>query len=190
MPSITGATIRRIVDVARQAGVPYRIIPGVFEILSGSISLANIREVQVEDLLRREPVQLNLEEIAAYLRDRVVLITGACGSIGSEIVRQALRYSPGCLVLLDRNENAVYLLEREIQRSYPQACFTTVIADIRQREKLERIFQTHRPQVVFHAAAYKHVPLMEIHPDEAILNNVGGPGTCLIWRASMTSSVL
>lgn len=174
MPSISGAAIRRIVGVARQAGIPYRIIPGVFEILNGSISLANIREVRVEDLLRREPVQLNLEEIAAYLQDRVVLITGACGSIGSEIVRQVLRYSPRCLVLLDRNENAVYLLERELQRCYPQACFSTIIADVRRREKLERIFQAHRPQVVFHAAAYKHVPLMETHPDEAILNNVGG----------------
>jgi FlaA1/EpsC-like NDP-sugar epimerase len=174
MPSISGAVIRQIVGIARQAGVPYRIIPGVFEILSGSISLATIREVRVEDLLRREPVQLNLEEIAAYLQDRVVLITGACGSIGSEIVRQVLRYNPSCLALLDRNENAVYLLERDLQRCYPQGCFTTLIADVRQREKLERIFQTYRPQVVFHAAAYKHVPLMEVHPDEAVLNNVGG----------------
>lgn len=174
MPSISGDVIRRIVNVARQSGLPYRIIPGVFEILSRSVSLANIREVRVEDLLRRDLVQLNLEEIAAYLQDRVVLITGACGSIGSEIVRQVLRYSPRCLVLLDRDENAAYLLERELQRCYPQACFSVIMADIRRREKLERIFQIHRPQVVFHAAAYKHVPLMEVHPDEAVLNNIGG----------------
>ena len=174
VPSISGDAIRRIIDVARQSKVPYRIIPGIFDILSGDVSLSSIREVQVEDLLRREPVQLNMEEIAAYLQDRVVLITGACGSIGSEIVRQVLGYNPRCLVLLDRNENAVYLLEREIQHSHSQACFSTIIADVRQRDKLDRIFQTHRPQVVFHAAAYKHVPLMEAHPDEAILNNVGG----------------
>ncbi|MBN1429857.1 MAG: polysaccharide biosynthesis protein [Anaerolineae bacterium] len=174
MPSISGAAIRRIIDIARQAKSPYRIIPGVFDILSGHVSLSNIREVRVEDLLRREPVQLNLEEIAAYLQDRVVLVTGACGSIGSEIVRQVLTYKPKHLVLLDRNENAVYLLERELQNSHPQACFSTIIGDVRRRDKLDRIFQAHRPNVVFHAAAYKHVPLMEAHPDEAILNNVGG----------------
>jgi FlaA1/EpsC-like NDP-sugar epimerase len=174
MPSISGAVIRRIVDLARQAKIPYRIIPGVFDILRGDVSLANIREVRVEDLLRREPVQLNMKEIAAYLQDRVVLITGACGSIGSEIVRQVLRYNPRCLVLLDRNENASYLLEREIRRSHPKACFSIIIADVCRRDKLERIFQAYCPKVVFHAAAYKHVPLMEAHPDEAILNNVGG----------------
>lgn len=174
IPSISGVATRRIVGIAREAEIPFRIIPGVFEILSGSISLANIREVRVEDLLRREPVRLNLEEIAAYLQGRVVLVTGACGSIGSEIVRQVLQYSPRHMVLIDRNENDAYLLERDLQRRQLQTTFSMIIADIRQRDKLERIFQAYHPQVVFHAAAYKHVPLMEAHPDEAILNNVGG----------------
>ncbi|RIH84452.1 polysaccharide biosynthesis protein [Calidithermus roseus] len=174
IPSAPGRVVRRVVELARQAKLSYRIIPGVYEILSGRVSISQIREVDLEDLLRREPVRLDLAEIAGYLENRVVLVTGAGGSIGSEIVRQVARFRPQQVILLGRGENSLYQIERELERTWPELDYCTVIADVRQREKMERVFEIYQPQVVFHAAAHKHVPLMERNPDEAIFNNVGG----------------
>lgn len=174
IPSAPGRVVRRVVELARQAKLSYRIIPGVYEILSGRVSISQIREVDLEDLLRREPVRLDLAEITGYLENRVVLVTGAGGSIGSEIVRQVARFRPRRVILLGRGENSLYQIERELERTWPELDYCTVIADVRQREKMERVFEIYRPQVVFHAAAHKHVPLMERNPDEAIFNNVGG----------------
>jgi FlaA1/EpsC-like NDP-sugar epimerase len=174
MPSAPGEVIRRVLGLARQTRIQHRIIPGVYDILSGKVSISQIREVDVEDLLRREPVRLDMAEIAAYLHDRRVLVTGSGGSIGSEIVRQVLRFSPRQIILLDRDENSLYLLSRDLQREWPLADFQIVVADIQRKGKLERVFERYRPQVVFHAAANKHVPVMEKDPDEAVLNNVVG----------------
>lgn len=174
IPSAPGRVVRRVVELARKEGVSHRIIPGIYEILSGKVSISQIREVDVEDLLRREPVRLNLEEIAGYLENRVVLVTGAGGSIGSEIVRQVARFRPRRVILLGRGENSLYQIEREIERNWPELAWRTVVADVRDREKLQYVFSVYRPEVVFHAAAHKHVPMMELNPDEAILNNVGG----------------
>jgi FlaA1/EpsC-like NDP-sugar epimerase len=174
MPSAPGRVVRRVVEFAHSAKLQYRIIPGVFEILSGKVSISSIRPVSLEDLLRRDPVRLNLEEIAGYLEDRVVLVTGAGGSIGSEIVRQVARHRPARVILLGRGENSIYQIEQELRRTWPELEQFAVIADVRSKNKLETIFARFRPQVVFHAAAHKHVPLMEASPDEAILNNVGG----------------
>jgi FlaA1/EpsC-like NDP-sugar epimerase len=174
IPSAPGRVVRRVVELARRAKLSYRIIPGVYEILSGRVSISQIREVDLEDLLRRKPVQLDLAEIASYLENRVILITGAGGSIGSEIVRQVARFRPRQVVLLGRGENSLYQIERELECTWPELDYCTVIADVRQREKMARVFEIYRPQVVFHAAAHKHVPLMERNPDEAIFNNVGG----------------
>jgi FlaA1/EpsC-like NDP-sugar epimerase len=174
IPSAPGSVVRRVVELSQTARLRHRIIPGVYQILSGKVSISQIREVDLEDLLRRDPVRLNLEEIAGYLKDRVVLVTGAGGSIGSEIVRQVARFRPRRLILLGRGENSIFLIEQELRRAWPELEYQTVIADVRDHVKLERVFDTHRPQVVFHAAAHKHVPLMEIDPDEAVLNNVGG----------------
>jgi FlaA1/EpsC-like NDP-sugar epimerase len=179
MPSAPGEVIRQVVSMARQTGVRYRIMPGMYDILSEKVSINEIREVDVEDLLRREPVRLDMDEIANTLKDRVVLVTGAGGSIGSEIVRQVIRFEPRHMILLDRDENSLYLFERELQRSHPGLKFEIRLADIQRREKLELIFEEHHPQVVFHAAAHKHVPVVELSPDEAILNNVGGTGTLI-----------
>lgn len=174
IPSAPGSVVRKTVDLARAVGVPYRILPGIHEILSGRVQLSQIREVRLEDLLRREPVRLNLEEIAGYLEGRVVLVTGAGGSIGSELVRQVARFHPEQVVLLGRGENSLFSLEKELEAQWPELRHKVVVADVRDQARLRRVFQTYRPQVVFHAAAHKHVPLMELQPDEAILNNVGG----------------
>jgi FlaA1/EpsC-like NDP-sugar epimerase len=174
MPSAPGRVVRRVVDLAREAGVVYRIIPGVFEILSGKVGISQIRQVSLEDLLRRDPVKLETSEIAGYLEGRTVLVTGAGGSIGSEIVRQVCRFAPKKLVLVGRGENSVYLIQQELRRTYPELEVHAVIADVRDLTTLKNAFSSFVPQVVFHAAAHKHVPLMEENPWEAIINNVRG----------------
>ncbi len=174
IPSAPGHVVRKVVELARNAGVSHRIVPGIYEILSGKVSISQIREVDVVDLLRRDPVRLNIEEIAGYLENRVVLITGAGGSIGSEIVRQVARFRPERVILLGRGENSLYQIEREIERTWPELAWRTVVGDVRDKAKMDYVFSLFRPRVVFHAAAHKHVPMMELNPDEAVFNNVGG----------------
>ncbi len=174
MPSAPGKVIRQVVELCRQAQVEYRIVPALYEILSGRVSLTQIREVRVEDLLRREPVHLDLEGIASMVAGKRVLVTGAGGSIGAEIVRQVARFRPASVVLLGRGENSLYELLKEIEHSGWDLRYEVVVADVRDRRRLCRIFQAYRPHLVFHAAAHKHVPLMEWNPEEAILNNVLG----------------
>jgi FlaA1/EpsC-like NDP-sugar epimerase len=174
IPSAPGTVVRRVVELAREAGVKERIIPGIYDLLSGKISVSEIREVDVEDLLRRDPVRLDVAEIAQYLKDRTVLVTGAGGSIGSEIVRQIAGFKPGLVILLGRGENSIYQIEQYLRHKEPELNYQTFIADVRDFERLSHLFRTYRPQVVFHAAAHKHVPLMEADCDEAIHNNVGG----------------
>lgn len=174
IPSGDGRLVRRIVDLSRKAGVSYRIIPGVYQVLSGAVSISQIRKVDIEDLLGREPVRLDIDAISKYLRGKRILVTGAGGSIGSEIVRQVARFWPEKVILLGRGENSLFELELEIKASFPSLKYELVIADVQNRPKLEQVFRQFRPQVVFHAAAHKHVPLMEANPDQAIINNVGG----------------
>ncbi|NPA31298.1 MAG: polysaccharide biosynthesis protein, partial [Chloroflexi bacterium] len=174
MPSAPGAVVRKIIHACQEIGVAYRTIPALHEILSGQVLINQIRPVKVEDLLRREPVQLDLDSIASYLSGKVVLVTGAGGSIGSEIVRQVIRFKPRFMVLLGRGENSLYELEKEIRFRWPDLPYALVVADVRDETRLRQIFQRFRPQIVFHAAAHKHVPLMEANPEEAILNNVFG----------------
>jgi len=174
IPSASGDVIRPLVEAAREAEVEHRIIPGIYDLLSGNVSISEIREVNLEDLLRRDPVKLETGEIAAYLADRCVLVTGAGGSIGSEIVRQVTRFGPAKIVLVGRGENSIFQIEQEMLREFASVPIVPVICDVRDAEKLAEVFATHRPEVVFHAAAHKHVPLMEANPDQAIFNNVGG----------------
>ncbi len=174
MPSADGDTIRRVVEQAREADIPHRILPAIHDLISGVVSISQIRPVNLEDLLRRDPVKLETSLIRQYVTGRRVLVTGAGGSIGSEIVRQVSRFEPAHIVLLGRGENSVFLMEQEMRRSYPHVSISPVITDVRDMEKLDQVFAEHRPEVVFHAAAHKHVPLMEANPDQAIFNNVGG----------------
>jgi len=174
VPSASGQFVRKVVDLARAVNLRHRIIPGVFEILSGRVDISQIRNVNVEDLLRREPVNLDTDSIAGYLRDRVVLVTGAGGSIGSEIVRQIVRFAPKKVILFGRGENSIFSIQQELQREWPEIHCVPLIGDVRDRTRLRAVFQAHRPAVVFHAAAHKHVPLMEGSPTEAVLNNVLG----------------
>lgn len=174
IPSAGGEVVRRIVDLAKKAALDYRIIPGVYEILSGDVSISQIREVDLEDLLRREPVRLDTDAISGYLVGQTVLVTGAGGSIGSEIVRQVARYRPEKVLLLGRGENSLFSIQRELSYSHPELDFQVLVCDVRDEMRLAYLFGLHLPDVVFHAAAHKHVPMMEENPDEAILNNVFG----------------
>lgn len=174
VPSASGVFVRRVIQLADKAQVRYRIIPGVFEILSGNVNISQIRDVKLEDLLRRPPVQLNTGEIADYLRGQIVLVTGAGGSIGSEIVRQIIHFEPSLLILFGRGENSIFSIQQELNRHHPEIKHVDLIGDVRDMNRIKEVFEQFRPNVVFHAAAHKHVPLMERTPSEAILNNIIG----------------
>ncbi len=172
MPSATGHDVREIVDISSTTGARVKILPAITSILQDDPGLSAVRELQVEDLLGREPVGINLDLVSGYLRGKVVLVTGAAGSIGSELSREILRFDPARLVLLDNNETALYNLQFDLQDIGEQ--FETVVADIREEERINSIFERYRPAIVFHSAALKHVPMMESHPCEAVKNNVMG----------------
>ena len=174
MPTVSGDVVRRLITMAQEAGIESQTMPGLYELLSGNFNLAKLRKVDVTDLLRRDQVELDVAPISRYLYDRTVLVTGAGGSIGSEIVRQLAKFNPKHVLLLGRGENSIFKMEGEFLKYFPEVAFTPIIADVRDYQTLEHVFSKHRPQVVFHAAAHKHVPLMEANPDQAILNNVGG----------------
>ncbi|MEQ9079384.1 MAG: nucleoside-diphosphate sugar epimerase/dehydratase [Sandaracinaceae bacterium] len=177
MASAPGETIRRIARLAEVAGLPVKIIPGLFEIAGGRVELARIRPVAIEDLLRRAPVQLEFEAIAEDLRDRVVLVTGAGGSIGSELCRQVAAFGPAKLLLAERAENNLFHIHRELRRSYPDLAITPIMADVTDAVRMRSIFERDRPYAVYHAAAHKHVPMMEWNSGEAVKNNVFGTRT-------------
>ena len=174
IPSAPRSRLREVVNQARKTGLPVRILPGILAMANGEVSFNQAREVRIEDLLGRKPVRVNLAEIAGYLQGERILVTGAGGSIGSELCRQISRFSPGILLLLGRGENSIYEIDQELSSSFPAVRKKAIIADVRDRMKMERIFRDYRPTVVFHAAAHKHVPLMEDAPDEAIKNNIFG----------------
>ncbi|PKN64834.1 MAG: polysaccharide biosynthesis protein [Deltaproteobacteria bacterium HGW-Deltaproteobacteria-15] len=174
IPSASAVQMRRIVNFCETSGVPYKTIPGIGELIEGRVSVNFIREVRYEDLLGREPVELNMEQIGGYITDKRVLVTGGAGSIGSELLRQIGSFKPKTLVILDRNESGLYEIELEIRARFPEVEVAFVLGAIQNRELMEDLFDAHRPQVVFHAAAYKHVPMMEIHPWEAVFNNIVG----------------
>jgi FlaA1/EpsC-like NDP-sugar epimerase len=170
---LTGKQLRRLMDTCADVGVKLKVIPGLEDLLTGDYSF-QIRDVDINDLLRREPVQLSSDEIGTLLADRTVLVTGAGGSIGSEICRQVLRFHPRRLVLVERAENSLFSIEQEIRRSKTETELIPCIADITDRARIDQLFAQYQPSVVFHAAAHKHVPMMETNPGEAIKNNVLG----------------
>jgi len=174
LPSASRAEITNILNICKQTPCEIKIIPRVNDLINGKISINMIRKVSVEDLLGRDPINTDLHLISGYLSDQVVLVTGAGGSIGSELCRQIAGFKPKLLLLLGRGENSIYEIELELQKKFPALPIEPIIADIQHKHRLQEIFKQYRPQVVFHAAAHKHVPLMERNPIEAVKNNIIG----------------
>jgi len=174
MPSAPGEVIRDITEICEKSGVVIKIIPGIYNYFSGEVDALKIREVQIEDLLGRDQVNLDIEEVAGYLAGETVLVTGAGGSIGSELCRQIGRFKPDKLILVGRGENSIFDIEQELCSDCPGINLETEILDVKDREKVELVFRKFKPGVVFHAAAHKHVPLMEKNPEEALKNNILG----------------
>lgn len=174
IPSAPGKVVRLVADICRLKGIPFRTMPGIYELLGGKVSVSRLREVEITDLLRREPVRIHEELIGKALKGKVVLVTGAGGSIGRELCRQIARWDPAGLVLLGHGENSIFEVLLELKEDYPALRLEPVIADVRDLVRLKAVFEQYAPQVVFHAAAHKHVPLMQINVAEAVANNVLG----------------
>lgn len=174
MPAVPKETVHEIVNICKTTKAELKILPPISEILDGRVRAKDVRDVQIEDLLRREPIQTDLSSISSYITGRRILVTGAGGSIGSELCRQIGSFQPKQLILLGHGENSIFEIYHELRELYPNLELVTLIADIRDQEKIDQIFARYRPQVIFHAAAHKHVPLMEANPDEAVTNNVFG----------------
>ena len=174
MPSVAKKTIREIVEICNETGCNLKILPGVYQLMSGEVSVSKLRNVEVEDLLGRDSIEVNLDSIMGYVKDKVVLVTGGGGSIGSELCRQLAVYHPKQLIIVDIYENNAYDIQQELKAHYPKLNLVVLIASVRSTTRMNYIFKTYKPQIVYHAAAHKHVPLMEDSPNEAIKNNVLG----------------
>ena len=174
IPSANAKEMREVIDRCEEAGIRYKTVPGMGELIDGRVSVKAIRDVAYQDLLGREIIRLEEERIEDYLEGGKVLITGAGGSIGSELCRQICRFRPESIMLYERAESPLYEMEVELKADYPQINVIPILADVRDRRQLTNAFEAHKPQVVFHAAAYKHVPMLEVQPWKAIKNNIQG----------------
>ena len=174
MPSVGDAETKKILNICKETGCKIRIVPGTYQIINGDVSLSKLREVEIEDLLGRAPIKVNLDEIMGYVQGKTVMVTGGGGSIGSELCRQIAAHNPKRLVIVDIYENNAYDIQQELRRKYPDLALDVLIASVRNTHRMDNIFQKYRPNIVYHAAAHKHVPLMEDSPNEAIKNNVFG----------------
>ncbi|MBT7094743.1 MAG: polysaccharide biosynthesis protein, partial [Bacteroidetes bacterium] len=174
IPSANAEQMRKIVDQCKQSGLVFKTLPGIGELIDGKVTVNAIREVSYKDLLRRDLVRLEEDRIGEYIKNKHILVTGAGGSIGSELCRQICRFKPESIVLFDQAESPLYDIDLELKRSFPYINFIPVLGDIRNRSRLEYTFSRFKPMIVFHAAAYKHVPMLELQPWEAILNNILG----------------
>ena len=174
MPSAPAKDRKEIIEICRETGCKVKTLPGIYQLLNGEVSVGRLREVQIEDLLGREPVRVNLDEILDYVKGKVVLVTGGGGSIGSELCRQIAGHQPKQLIVFDVYENNAYDLQQELKDKFPGLNLVVLIGSVRNTHRMETIFAKYRPDIVYHAAAHKHVPLMEDSPNEAIKNNVFG----------------
>jgi FlaA1/EpsC-like NDP-sugar epimerase len=174
IPSATGVQMRAIVGRCKESGIPFKTVPGMGELIDGRVSVKAIRDVAYQDLLGREVIKLDEDRIGAYLENAKVLVTGGGGSIGSELCRQICRFNPESLILYERAESPLYEIDLELKGNFPHVRVIPILGDIRDRSQISKAFSSYRPQVVFHAAAYKHVPMMELHPWKAVRNNILG----------------
>ena len=177
VPSATRKQLRRVIELCEGTALAFRTVPGIDELIDGKVTVSQIRKVRIEDLLGRDPVRLDLNLIGRYIQGRIVLVTGAGGSIGSEMCRQICRFEPRSLVLVEQAENPLFDIERELRHRFPHLHVASYIADITDDRRVRRIFRAEKPAVIFHAAAHKHVPMMEQHAGEAVKNNVLGTRT-------------
>ena len=174
MPSVEKKRVGEILTLANKTKCQIKTIPGTYQILNGKVSVSSLKKVEIQDLLGREQVSVNLDEIMGYIENKVVLVTGGGGSIGSELCRQIASHRPRQLIILDIYENNAYYIEQELKTKFPSLNLLVLIASVRDSKKMHDVFDKYRPQIVFHAAAHKHVPLMETSPNEAVKNNVFG----------------
>ena len=174
VPSIRGEDKKKILDICKETGCRLRILPSIGQLVNGDVSLARMKDVAVEDLLGRDPIQVNTEDILKNLSGRIILVTGGGGSIGSELCRQIASYNPKSLIIFDIYENNAYEIQQELYRNYPELNLQTIVGSVRDYPRLEKVFIEFHPDQVYHAAAHKHVPLMEVSPNEAIKNNCLG----------------
>ena len=174
IPSATHQQLRHVIQLCEGIKIRFRTVPSITDIASGRFKVSQIRDVDINDLLGREVIQLDLDLIGEFATNKTILVTGAGGSIGSEMCRQLCNFKPKLLLLLEQAENPLFYIERELIRTFPDVPLKTLICDITDKIRVEQIFEQYRPQVVIHAAAHKHVPLMELNPGEAIKNNIVG----------------
>lgn len=174
IPSVDEVQKREILRICNETGCEVKVLPGIYQLVSGKVTMSTMKDIQIEDLLGRDPVKIFSNETFDYLNDKVVLVTGGGGSIGSELCRQIAQYGPKLLIIFDIYENNAYEIEQELKRNNKDLNFITLIGSVRDYRRVEKVFDTYKPDIVFHAAAHKHVPLMEVSPVEAIKNNVRG----------------
>lgn len=183
IPSASRQTIREILEICKETECKLRSLPGIYQLVNGEVSVSKLRDVEVEDLLGREPIQVDTDSILGYVQNKVVLVTGGGGSIGSELCRQIAGHAPKQLIILDIYENNAYEIQQELKYKYPELDLLVLIASVRNTNRMNMIFETYRPDIVYHAAAHKHVPLMETSPNEAIKNNVFGT-----WKTAQAAA--
>ena len=174
MPSVSKKVISEIVDICKGTSCELLILPGMYQFMTGEVSVSKLRKVEVEDLLGRDPVNVDIEAIMGYVKNKVILVTGGGGSIGSELCRQIASHEPKQLIIFDIYENNAYEIQQELKRNFPKLNLEVLIGSVRNTSRINHVFKTYRPDIVYHAAAHKHVPLMETSPNEAIKNNVFG----------------
>lgn len=183
IPSAGRRTIKEIVEIAQQTNCKLRTLPGMYQLVNGEVDVSKLRDVDVEDLLGREPIKVDLDSILGYVKEKKVLVTGGGGSIGSELCRQIASHQPAQLIILDIYENNAYEIQQELKIKYPDLNLLVLIASVRNARRINKIFATYKPDIVYHAAAHKHVPLMETSPDEAVKNNVFGT-----WKTAQAAA--
>ena len=184
MPSISRAQLSEILDICKETNCKLRALPGMYQLVNGEVSISKLRDVEVEDLLGRDPIEVNLDSILGYVKGKGVLVTGGGGSIGSELCRQIASHKPAQLILVDIYENSAYDVQQELMTKYPELNLVVLIASVRNTNRMNCIFETYKPEIVYHAAAHKHVPLMETSPNEAIKNNVFGT-----WKTAYAAAM-